>query len=116
MKPTLPEGLPEKVLECIKLYRTPQVRALKKNIASYCGLNYTSTTDRNIRDAVSELRDRGEPIISESGKAGYYYNRADVEIVKRELRSRIAKMSKTDRKSTRLNSSHPIGSRMPSSA
>jgi len=97
MKPTLPDGLPGKVLECIQLYRTPQIRALKKNIASYCGLDYTSTTDRNIRDAVSELRDRGEPIISESGRAGYYYSRADVDIVRAELLSRIAKMSKTVR-------------------
>ena len=95
MKPTLPDGLPDKVLECIRLYRTPNLRALKQNIASYCGLEYKQTTDRQIRDAVQELRARGEPIISESGKAGYYYNRADVEIVKRELRSRIAKMSKT---------------------
>jgi len=96
MKPTLPEGLPAKVLECIQLYRTPQIRALKKNIASYCGLS-TSDYDRQIRGAVSELRDRGEPIISESGKAGYYYSRADVDIVRAELLSRIAKMSKTVR-------------------
>ena len=33
-----------------------------------------------------------------------------------ELRSRIVRMAVSDRKSTRLNSSHKVQSRMPSSA
>ena len=97
MKPTLPDGLPEKVLECIQLYTTPEVRALKKNIASYCGLKYNSNTDRQIRDAVSELRKQGHPICSDSGKAGYYFSRHAVNQTIAELTARGTDLLETAR-------------------
>ena len=96
MKPTLPVGLPDKVLECVRLFRTPEVRALKKNIALYCGID-NKNADRYIRDAVSELRKRGEPVCSDSGKAGYYYNPQDITHTIAELKSRGADLFDTAR-------------------
>ena len=99
MKPTLPDGLPEKVLECIKLYPNPNVRVTKANIAAYCGLadeysdNNNNPVNRAIKDTVSGFiknEDDIKPICAESGKAGYFYaqNREDAEKTIKDLNSR----------------------------
>ena len=99
MKPELIN--PEKVLECIRLYRDPNHRATKRMIAYYLDLPYSNShndqIDRQIRDAITQLRKQGEPIISTSGKAGYWYDRASIDIVIAYLESRIRDMSETVR-------------------
>lgn len=49
------------------------------------------TKDRKIRKAIESLRNRGIPIISNSGKAGYKLdtNPENIECMVRELKSRI---------------------------
>ena len=93
------EVTPDKVLECIKLYTTPDKRATKKMIAWYMRLphtdNHSDAVDRSIRDAVTELRKRGEPIISTAGKAGYWFDPSSVPIIVADMRSRIIDMSET---------------------
>lgn len=113
MKPKLPEAMPDKVLECVKLYRSPDKRATKKMIAWYLRLPYTDNhsdaVDRAIRDAVTELRKRGEPVISTAGAAGYYYDHASVPVIVADMRSRIADMSETIRALER--GTQPAGTR-----
>lgn len=100
MKPNLPD-MTDLVLECIKLYTTPDKRATKKMIAWYMRLphtdNHSDAVDRAIRDAVTELRKRGEPIISTAGKAGYWYDPHSVEVIIADYESRIIDMSETVR-------------------
>jgi len=93
MKPTLPDGLPAKVLECIQLYTSPDKRIRREHICAYC-----NSSDRQVRLAIEYLRnEEHEPIISESGVPGYFYNREYVYLLTREMKSRIAKMSATVR-------------------
>jgi hypothetical protein len=91
----------DKVLECVQLYTTPQVRCTKAMIAYYLRLPYSNShnnpTDRAIRDAITELRKRGHPVCSETGKAGYWYSRDSVEVIIADYRSRIIDMSETVR-------------------
>ena len=99
MKPTsIP---PEKVLECIQLYRSPDKRVTKRTIAYYLNLPYSNShnnaVDRQIRDAVTELRKQGHPICSNAGKSGYWYDPQSVEIVIADYESRIIDMSETVR-------------------
>ncbi len=56
---------------------------------------YNPTVDRNVRDSIKELRDNGYPIISTSGKAGYYYDENSVDAIIADYSSRIAQMSRT---------------------
>ena len=92
MKPTLPDGLPAKVLECIQLYTSPDKRIRREHICAYC-----NSSDRQVRLAIEYLRNEGHSIISESGVPGYYFRRSDVEIVTAELRSRAYKLLNTAR-------------------
>ena len=98
MKPNLPD-MTDLVLECIKLYTTPDKRATKKMIAWYLRLphtdNHSDAVDRAIRDAVTELRKAGEPIISTAGAAGYWFDPSSVPIIVADMRSRIIDMSET---------------------
>jgi len=95
MKPTLPDGLCDKVLRCVKLYHA-DMRATREIIAHYCGLiPYTATADRQIRMAIKKLRDDMHPIISTSGKPGYYYSPEDVKVIQAELRARAYKLLST---------------------
>lgn len=87
----------DKVLECISLYRDPDKRVSKKMIAYYLRIPYNTTTDRNIRDSVTELRKQGHPICSNAGKGGYWYDPDSVSIVIADYQSRIADMSETVR-------------------
>jgi len=96
-KPTLPAGLSAKVLRCVQLYDDPSIRVSKENIAHYCGLKYTPTTDRQIRDAVTELRKQGYAICSDSGRAGYYYSPQHVSHTIAELKSRAGELFETAR-------------------
>jgi hypothetical protein len=86
-----------KILQCVRLYSSPDKRVIKKHIAHYLGIPYTTTTDRQIRDAVTQLRKDGHPICSTSGKSGYWYDPASVPIVIADMRSRIVDMSETIR-------------------
>lgn len=92
---------PSKVLECVQLYNSPQVRCTKQMIAYYLRLPYSNShnnpTDRAIRDAITELRKQGHPICAEAGKAGYWYSRDSVEVIIADYRSRIIDMSETVR-------------------
>ena len=87
--------------EWIKLYTTPDKRATKKMIAWYLRLphtdNHSDAVDRAIRDAVTELRKAGEPIISTAGAAGYWFDPSSVPIIVADMRSRIIDMSETIR-------------------
>jgi len=96
-KPTLPHDLPAKVLRCIQLYDDPQVRVSKENIAAYCGLKYTTSTDRLIRDAVAELRKQGYAICSDSSSAGYFFSPTHVQHTIAELKSRAGELFETAR-------------------
>lgn len=96
-KPTLPSDLPAKVLRCIQLYDDPNTRISKRMIAALCRLEYNATTDRQIREAVAELRKRGYPICSDSGRAGYYYNPDHIEHTIAELKSRAEELFETAR-------------------
>lgn len=91
----------DKVLECVQLYTTPQVRCTKQMIAYYLRLPYSNShnnpTDRAIRDAITELRKQGHPICAEAGKAGYWYDPQSVEVIIADYRSRIIDMSETVR-------------------
>ena len=89
MKPTLPNDLSDKVLRCIKLYNA-DTRATRSIISSYTG-----ASDRQVRMAIEELRSNGEPIISDSGKSGYYYSPEDVKVIQAELRARAYKLLNT---------------------
>jgi len=97
MKPNLPDNLKPQVLSCIKRHTSGNDRITKSGIARACGLRYTSTTDRQIRDAVAELRKEGEPLCSDSGKAGYYYSLEDRYHTIAELRSRGTELLETAR-------------------
>lgn len=88
-----PVSIPaDKILECIQLYRDPDKRVSKKHIAYYLNLPYNTNTDRQIRDAVTELRKEGEPICSDSGRAGYYYNAELIDHTIAEYESRASEM------------------------
>ena len=88
-----PVSIPaDKILECIQLYRDPDKRVIKRNIAAYLNLPYDPNSDRQIRDAVTELRKEGEPICSDSGKAGYYYNKELISHTIAEYESRGKEM------------------------
>ena len=89
MKPTLPDGLCNKVLRCVKLYHS-DMRATRDIITAYTG-----ASDRQVRMAIEELRSNGEPIISDSGKPGYYYSPEDVQVIQAELRARAYKLLST---------------------
>ena len=62
-------------------------------------------------DSLSKLEYRGY----DSAGLAVRNGDADIEVVKAKGRLKVL-AEKTDRKSTRLNSSHPSSSRMPSSA
>lgn len=96
-KPTTPADLSAKVLECIRLYTDPDTRIRKEYIASYCGLEWSDTVDRQIRDAVNKLRKQGHPIISSAGQAGYWYDPQAIDTLIADYQSRIADMSETVR-------------------
>lgn len=91
---------PEQVLHVIKQH-TQDNRATKRLIAQRLGLPYANThnnaVDRAIRDAVTELRKRGEPVCSDSGTAGYYYDPRAIEITIADYKSRIIDLSDTVR-------------------
>ena len=93
--------LTERVLTFIRLYPSPEKRATKRMIAAYLGLPYSNShnnlVDRKIRNAVTELRKMGEPVCSDSGKAGYYYNVAEIEHTIADLKSRAGEMYDTAR-------------------
>ena len=89
-KPTISEDLPAKVLECIRLYTDPDKRISRANLSAYC-----RASDRQVRDAIKQLRDEGYPIISNSGGAGYYFDPSRKDEIIADLESRIQKMSRT---------------------
>ncbi|MEL7656095.1 MAG: hypothetical protein AAGU75_09320 [Bacillota bacterium] len=74
---------------------TPEKRLTKEIIAVRIYGYYNPSVDRNIRDSIKELRDEGYPIISTSGKAGYYYDENSIDAIIADYTSRIAQMSKT---------------------
>ena len=86
----------DKILDCIRQFRTPYERATKRMIANALGLPYANThsnaVDRAIRDAVTELRKQGHPICSDSGKAGYWYSAAGIGHTIAEYESRANEM------------------------
>ena len=92
---------PSDVLSVIRQYRSPDNRCTKRMIANVLHLPYANThsnaVDRSIRDAVTELRKRGEPICSDSGRAGYFYNREYVSHTIAEYRSRATELFDTAR-------------------
>ena len=92
---------PSDVLSVIRQYQSPDNRCTKRMIANVLHLPYANThsngTDRAIRDAVTELRKRGEPVCSDSGKAGYFYNREYVAHTIAEYRSRATELFDTAR-------------------
>ena len=98
MKPQLQDGLKAKVLECIKT-ATSDNRATREYISTMCGAD-----DRQVRLAIEALRNDREPIISTSGKAGYYYSREDIRIAQAALRAQAYRLLETaramDRKET----------------
>ena len=84
---------------------------MKKLSAYTVASNCTDLTD--IRDGIAEIHEAMKTCV-ESGKhiPSFYVSRlAKLETKKKKLEKRTQ-----DRKSTRLNSSHEIPSRMPSSA
>ncbi len=91
--------LTERVLTFIRLYPSPEKRATKRMIAAYLGLPYSNShnnlVDRKIRNAVTELRKMGEPVCSDSGRAGYWYSYADLDIIIADLKSRGREMFDT---------------------
>ena len=91
---------PEQVLSVIRRH-TQDNRATKRMIAQALGLPYANThsnaVDRAIRDAVTELRKQGHPIISSSGQSGYWYDPNGVNMLIADYRSRIIDMSETVR-------------------
>ncbi len=91
---------PDDVLDIIKLY-AKEHRATKKVIANRLRLPYANThnnpVDRAIRDAVTELRKRGEPVCSDSGTAGYYYDPKAIDRTIADYKSRIIDLSETVR-------------------
>ena len=100
---------PDSVLAIIRRY-TADNRVTKAQIATLLGLPYRKSNndpvDRAIRDAVTELKKRGEPICSTSGSAGYWYDPAGVDIVIADYKSRIADMSETVRALERARRQH----------
>lgn len=91
-KPTLPADLPAKVLECVQLYTDPQVRISREHLSAYC-----RASDRQVRDAIAELRNQGYPIVSNSGTPGYYYDPSKMDEIIADMESRISKMAQTVR-------------------
>jgi len=96
---TKPASLsPDSVLQIIRRY-TADNRVTKAQIATLLGLPYRKSNndpvDRAIRDAVTELRRRGEPICSTAGQAGYWYSYADLDIIIADLKSRGREMFDT---------------------
>ena len=91
---------PDDVLAVIKQH-TAEYRATKRMIAQSLGLPYANThnnaVDRSIRDAVTELRKRGEPVCSDSGTAGYYYSSEGISHTIADYKSRIIDLSETVR-------------------
>ena len=91
---------PADVLSVIRKH-TQDNRATKRMIATALGLPYSNShnnaVDRAIRDAVTELRKRGEPVCSDSGTAGYYYDPYSIEITIADYKSRIIDLSETVR-------------------
>ena len=89
---------PDRILQIIRRY-TADNRVTKAQIAAMLGLPYRKSNndpvDRAIRDAVTELRRRGEPICSTAGQAGYWYSYADLDIIIRDLKSRGREMFDT---------------------
>lgn len=89
------------VLTVIRQYRSPDNRCTKRMIADALELPYANThsnaVDRAIRDAVTELRKRGEPVCSDSGTAGYFYNRQYIGHTIAEYRSRATELFDTAR-------------------
>ena len=58
----------------------------------------------------------GFMLISEQEKSGKVERRKDMQTMTSAYANKMLKSLEEDRKSTRLNSSHPTTSRMPSSA
>ena len=91
---------PADVLSVIRQH-TQDNRATKRMIAQALGLPYSNShnnaVDRAIRDAVTELRKRGEPVCSDSRTAGYYYDPQAIEITIADYKSRIIDLSETVR-------------------
>ena len=90
------DQLNERVLEVIKNAQpTPDKRITKEilcvRVFGYCD----DGVDRKVRDAVMELRDKGEPIGTVSGMAGYYYGWDYIEGTIAEYRSRGVKEFET---------------------
>lgn len=90
------DELNERVLTII-LAENPTLehRITKEALAVRIYGYYNPTVDRNVRDSIKELRDNGYPIISTSGKAGYYYDENSVDAIIADYSSRIAQMSRT---------------------
>lgn len=55
----------------------------------------TGASDRQVRDAISQLRGDGYPIVSNSGEAGYHLDPSKVDQTIADMESRIQKMSLT---------------------
>ena len=63
-----------------------------------------------------ELLKQRFPVTPVELNQGYYLNGLCLDLLMLELSAYVSEITKIDRKSTRLNSSHPSRSRMPSSA
>ena len=83
-------GMKRSILRIVTKCVGRENRIKKDEIARLMHLKYTSTTDRQIRSLVNELRKEGVLILSDSGGAGYWLaeNRDEVDEVLNELNSR----------------------------
>ena len=75
-------------------------------------------TQINIRDVPERVRDELAARAALQGKSMQEFLRAELErlAARPSVDAWLQQVRKRDRKSTRLNSSHPVLSRMPSSA
>lgn len=95
MRASAPGNLALMVKTALQFHLGRGQRISKEALSLALLKKYTSTTDRQIRDAVAQLQEEGELIVTDSEDGGYFYAEtpADVERYLADIQSRMQKLT-----------------------
>jgi hypothetical protein len=95
----LPEDLGRKVFTILSGHVGQDRAITREALATQALGEFTATTDRQVREVIEELRRKRVPVLSSSGRAGYWLakDRADVDGCIADLYARYHSIEETIR-------------------